>query len=72
MYIYLLKKDPDVPSRAEPKGREFLHWMVINIPGCDINKGEVFAQYVGCGAPKGTGWNFINFQQKYIASQPIQ
>ena len=29
--------------------------MVVNIPGGDVSKGEVCAEYVGAGPPKGTG-----------------
>ena len=47
--------DPDAPSRKEPKYREWRHWVVVNIPGGDVSKGEVCAEYVGAGPPKGTG-----------------
>lgn len=47
--------DPDAPSRAQPKFREFRHWLVANIPGNKIDQGEVVAAYVGSGPPKGTG-----------------
>lgn len=51
----LLMTDPDAPSREEPKFREWHHWLVGNIPGSDISKGEVLSAYVGSGPPKGTG-----------------
>ena len=47
--------DPDAPSRKDPKYREWRHWLVVNIPGGDVSKGEVCAEYVGAGPPKGTG-----------------
>lgn len=47
--------DPDAPSRTEPKFREFLHWLVGNIPGSDVTAGDVLAEYVGAGPPQGTG-----------------
>ena len=28
---------------------------MTNIPGCDIGKGDQFAEYIGSGAPKDTG-----------------
>lgn len=31
------------------------HWLVGNIPGGDISKGEVLSDYVGSGPPEGTG-----------------
>ena len=52
------KLDPDAPSRADPSIREGLHRLVTNIPGCDIEKGDQFAEYVGSGAPKETGMFF--------------
>jgi len=50
----LLMTDPDAPSREKPKFREWHHWLVVNIPGCVVNKGEVQLKYVGSGPPKGT------------------
>ena len=49
-----LPTDPDAPSRADPKFREWHHWCVVNIPGKDVNAGEVLAEYVGSGPPEGT------------------
>lgn len=46
--------DPDPPSRANPKFREWRHWCVVNIPGADVSKGDVLCEYVGSGPPKGT------------------
>ncbi|EDV90699.1 protein D2 [Drosophila grimshawi] len=54
-YYSLIMTDPDAPSRAEPKFREFKHWVVVNIPGNDVASGEVLADYVGSGPPKDTG-----------------
>lgn len=47
--------DPDAPSRAEPKFREWHHWLVVNITGHDLSTGDVLSQYVGAGPPPGTG-----------------
>ncbi|KAL7077395.1 hypothetical protein ACQ4LE_003014 [Meloidogyne hapla] len=47
--------DPDAPSRASPKFREWHHWLVVNIPGNDVAKGEVLSEYVGSGPPEDTG-----------------
>ncbi|KAL5285482.1 PEBP1.2 family protein [Megaselia abdita] len=54
-YYTLLMTDPDAPSRAEPKFREWHHWLVGNIPGNNVSKGDVLSAYVGAGPPKGTG-----------------
>ncbi|VDM95560.1 unnamed protein product, partial [Onchocerca ochengi] len=29
--------------------------LVVNIPGQNVSEGEILAEYVGAGAPKGTG-----------------
>jgi phosphatidylethanolamine-binding protein len=54
-FYTLCMTDPDAPSRAEPTYREWHHWLVGNIPGADIAKGETLSAYVGSGPPKDTG-----------------
>ncbi len=56
--------DPDAPSRKEPKFREWHHWMVGNIPGTDINNGEVLSDYVGAGPPPKTGKYYFERKNK--------
>ncbi|XP_037504358.1 protein D3 isoform X1 [Rhipicephalus sanguineus] len=51
----LCMTDPDAPSRQSPKYREWHHWLVVNIPGCNVSEGETLSEYVGSGPPKGTG-----------------
>jgi phosphatidylethanolamine-binding protein len=36
----LVAIDPDVPSRQNSRYSEFLHWLVVNIPGDDIERGK--------------------------------
>lgn len=65
-YYTLVMNDPDAPSRAEPRFREWHHWCVVNIPGSDVSKGQVLSEYVGSGPPKGTGLHryvFLLFKQ---------
>lgn len=47
--------DPDAPSRTNPKNREYRHWLVMNIPGNDVTKGDEVIGFIGSGAPKHTG-----------------
>ncbi|XP_022818968.1 protein D2-like [Spodoptera litura] len=54
-YYTLAMVDPDAPSREEPKFREWHHWLVGNILGGHIGKGEILSEYIGSGPPKGTG-----------------
>lgn len=65
-YYTLIMTDPDAPSRTEPAQREMLHWLVTNIPRNDISKGNVLADYVASGPPKGTGFHryvFLLYKQ---------
>ncbi|GAB6024935.1 hypothetical protein CHUAL_010037 [Chamberlinius hualienensis] len=58
--------DPDAPSRADPKFGEWLHWLVVNIPGNDLSKGEVIDDYIGSGPPPGSGLHryvFLAYEQ---------
>ncbi|KAK3595323.1 hypothetical protein CHS0354_004478 [Potamilus streckersoni] len=54
-FYTLIMNDPDAPSRKDPVMGEWHHWLVTNIPGADVSKGEEVTQYVGAGPPKGTG-----------------
>lgn len=51
----LVMVDPDAPSRAEPIYREFVHWVVLNIPGSDVAAGEQVATYFGAAPPCNSG-----------------
>ncbi|KAI4492280.1 hypothetical protein M0802_009861 [Mischocyttarus mexicanus] len=53
-FYTLCMTDPDAPSRKDPKFREWHHWLVGNIPGNDVSKGETLSEYVGSGPPEGT------------------
>lgn len=64
-FSILLFSDPDAPSRKEAKD-QVKHWLVGNIPGNEVKKGEILAEYRGSGAPKGTGLHryvFLVFKQ---------
>ncbi|XP_015610252.1 protein D2 isoform X2 [Cephus cinctus] len=54
-FYTLCMTDPDAPSRKEPKFREWHHWLVGNISGNDVSKGEVLSEYIGSGPPPDTG-----------------
>ncbi|XP_021196602.3 protein D3 [Helicoverpa armigera] len=54
-YYTLAMVDPDAPSREHPKFREWHHWLVGNILGTNVGKGEILSDYIGSGPPKGTG-----------------
>ncbi|CAB3219863.1 unnamed protein product [Arctia plantaginis] len=66
LFYTLVMTDPDAPSRADPKFREWHHWLVGNVPGDNVAAGEELSQYVGSGPPPGTGLHryvFLVYQQ---------
>ncbi|KAK7571218.1 hypothetical protein V9T40_014822 [Parthenolecanium corni] len=65
----LCMTDPDAPSRKTPTFREWHHWLVGNIPGSDVAKGETLSEYVGSGPPPDTGLHryvFLVYKQPGI------
>ncbi|VVC35373.1 Hypothetical protein CINCED_3A022148 [Cinara cedri] len=54
-FYTLCMTDPDAPNREEHTFREWHHWLVGNIPGHDISKGQILSEYIGSGPPLGTG-----------------
>ncbi|XP_060645215.1 protein D2 [Drosophila nasuta] len=54
-YYTLLMVDPDVPSRKVPKFKEYLHWLVVNIPGNQLELGDERVAYVGAMPLQDTG-----------------
>lgn len=49
----LLLVDPDAPSPENPVMAQWLHWLVVNIPGGDVSKGDTVTPYAGPTPPKG-------------------
>lgn len=65
-YYTLIMIDPDSPSRSNPTEREYLHWLVVNIPGNDISRGSTKLDYLGADPVSGTGihrYTFLIFKQ---------
>lgn len=56
--ISLRFADPDAPSRRDPQNREYHHWLVINIPGNDLEKGETLSEYFGSAPREDSGTRF--------------
>ncbi|EDV90700.1 phosphatidylethanolamine-binding protein homolog F40A3.3 [Drosophila grimshawi] len=74
LYAVILT-DPDAPSRKEPKFREWHHWLVVNVPGTQVDKGDVLSAFVGAGPPQGTGLHRYVFlvykqSQKLSCNEP--
>lgn len=49
----LIMSDPDAPSPDDPKWREFLHMLIINIPDGELSKGKVVTPYTAPAPPQG-------------------
>jgi len=62
----LIMVDPDAPSRKNPFYKEWLHWLVVNIPGTNISEGETLAAYMPPDPRKDTGLHryiFVVYEQ---------
>ncbi|KAJ9132060.1 hypothetical protein P3X46_034573 [Hevea brasiliensis] len=71
----LVMTDPDAPSPSEPSMREWVHWIVADIPGgTNPSKGKEILSYVGPRPPVGIHrYILVLFQQKMelgMAEQP--
>ncbi|KAJ3694355.1 hypothetical protein LUZ60_009835 [Juncus effusus] len=62
----MVMTDPDAPSPSEPTMREWLHWLVVNIPGgSDPSQGDEVVVYMAPKPPLGIHrYVFILFEQK--------
>lgn len=69
----LVMTDPDAPSPSEPNMREWLHWLVVNIPGgTDPSQGEEVVPYMGPRPPVGIHrYVLVVFQQKARVAAPV-
>ena len=48
-------------KNASTESHYFIHWVVVNIPESNINKGQTVFKYKGPGPPKGTGEHLYTF-----------
>lgn len=39
-----------MPTRKNRKNGEWVHWLVVNIPGSKIARGQVLVEYIGPGS----------------------
>nr|ANS56334.1 MFT-like protein [Cycas revoluta] len=62
----LVMTDPDAPSPSEPSMREYVHWVVTDIPGgTDACQGKEVLPYVGPRPPIGIHrYVFVLFKQR--------
>ncbi|KAK6124014.1 hypothetical protein DH2020_042230 [Rehmannia glutinosa] len=77
-YYTLVMVDPDAPSPSEPTFREWLHWLVIDIPeGSDASEGKEMMPYMGPQPPTGIHrYVFAAFRQhglmETVARRPVE
>ncbi|XP_061394826.1 putative odorant-binding protein A5, partial [Musca vetustissima] len=68
---------PDAPDSKDPRWAESVHWLVLNVPGNQVDKGEIYCTYIGPFPPKNAGImryvylvyeqpNKIDFDEKVI------
>ena len=65
-YYTLICVDPDAPNRKMHLFRNWLHYIVVNIPGDNIEQGNVICKYSGPEPPKNSGLHryiFLVYQQ---------
>uniref|UniRef100_A0ACB8FYM6 Phosphatidylethanolamine-binding protein 1 n=1 Tax=Sphaerodactylus townsendi TaxID=933632 RepID=A0ACB8FYM6_9SAUR len=72
----LILTDLDVPSRENPKLREWHHFLVTNMKGSDISSGCILSDYVGSAPSKGTGlhryvWLIYEQSQRLTCDEPV-
>ncbi|GAA0160489.1 protease inhibitor [Lithospermum erythrorhizon] len=62
----MVMTDPDAPSPSDPSLKEWIHWLVTDIPGCgNINKGKELLAYSGPSPPIGIHrYIMVLFQQE--------
>lgn len=55
--------------------KEYVHWMVANIPGNQVDKGDTLVEYLQPFPPKGTGFHrfvFVLYKQNGTVSYDIK
>lgn len=70
-FYCLIMTDPDAPSRVNHDMREFVHWVVVNIPSNsgDVSSGSPVLPYLGPCPPHASGLHryiFSFYKQKKI------
>lgn len=66
-FYTLIMIDPDAPNREKPTLGEWRHWLVSNIPGNDVDKGEELQLFEEPQPPQGSGLHryvFLLYKQK--------
>ncbi|KAJ3000123.1 hypothetical protein HKX48_003259 [Thoreauomyces humboldtii] len=73
-YYTVMMVDPDVPNRDKPSQGEYRHWVVSNILGDNVEKGEDLTLYEEPQPPQGSGLHryvFLLYKQKGRLDLPV-
>ena len=54
LYAVILS-DPDAPNPTEPKFAEWIHYLAVNVRGCDLKSGDENVRYFGSAPGQGAG-----------------
>uniref|UniRef100_A0A8D2I1Q6 Phosphatidylethanolamine binding protein 4 n=1 Tax=Urocitellus parryii TaxID=9999 RepID=A0A8D2I1Q6_UROPR len=60
----LMMVDPDAPSRSEPTKKYWRHWLVTDIKGNDLKKGNIQGQVLT------RSWNMESFLNRFHLREP--
>ncbi|XP_036167687.1 phosphatidylethanolamine-binding protein 4 isoform X2 [Myotis myotis] len=60
----LIMVDPDAPSRSSPQARFWRHWLVTDIKGADMKKGEIKGQELS------RFWDMDKFLSRFQLTEP--
>ncbi|XP_059551118.1 phosphatidylethanolamine-binding protein 4 isoform X3 [Myotis daubentonii] len=60
----LIMVDPDAPSRSSPQARFWRHWLVTDIKGADMKKGEIKGQELS------RFWEMDKFLSRFQLTEP--
>lgn len=60
-FYTLIMIDPDAPMSIRPIFAEYRHWMVVNIPGRSVPRGNTLREYVPPAPPRASGGHRIVF-----------
>lgn len=67
LFYTLFMTDPDAPSIKEPTAREYIHWVVTDIPGYDVKAGNTVVEYLAPIPSFGSGrhrYCFLVYEQQ--------
>ncbi|XP_073825762.1 putative odorant-binding protein A5 [Musca autumnalis] len=54
-YYSVYMGSPDAPDTKDPRWAESIHWLVLNVPGNQVEKGELYCEYIGPFPPRNSG-----------------